>query len=153
MKLWLDDVRPAPPGWLWVKTYDEAIRELTGIAIERFHGRIGVVREELTHMSFDHDLADVSYRIANAEMQGRPTDHYVSEKTGYDVALWMAEHEVWPTEECRVHSFNPVGAKRICGVVDRYGPYDKRCVWVPLDLRSQELPPRQLELMKRMADS
>ncbi len=26
--LWLDDVRPAPEDWLWVKTVDDAIAEL-----------------------------------------------------------------------------------------------------------------------------
>ena len=28
MKLWLDDVRPAPEGYIWAKTVDEAIYEL-----------------------------------------------------------------------------------------------------------------------------
>lgn len=62
------------------------------------------------------------------------------EEDGYRVALWMAEHDVWP-DEVVVHSMNPVGAHRIQGVVDRYGPYDKPCerVWyaddpaLPLD--------------------
>ena len=26
MKLWIDDVRPAPPGYVWLKTVNDAIR-------------------------------------------------------------------------------------------------------------------------------
>lgn len=42
MKLWLDDVRPAPPGWTWVATVDGAIAGL----------RLGGV----TEISLDYDL-------------------------------------------------------------------------------------------------
>ncbi len=105
MKLWLDDIRPAPNGWFWSPNAEDAMNILRAF------------REEITHMSFDHDLGDTS----------------IPEKTGYTVALWMAEHEIWPTEECTVHSANPVGARRIQGVIDRYGPYDKPCRWTPVE--------------------
>lgn len=52
-------------------------------------------------------------------------------KTGYDIALHLAEYGGWPTEGIIVHSMNPVGAKNICGVVDRYGPYHKPTRWEP----------------------
>lgn len=42
MKLWLDDVRPAPEGWTWVKTVDEA--------------RARLVAGGVDHLSLDHDL-------------------------------------------------------------------------------------------------
>jgi hypothetical protein len=40
--------------------------------------------------------------------------------TGYDLCLWMAETGHWPHEKPDVHSANPVGAKRMRGVIDRY---------------------------------
>ena len=132
MKLWLDDERPAPEGWLWVKTGQEAI---LGLQRLRQTGSL----DELTHMSFDHDLADVHYDYWHAG-QTLPQDHPVrqqakmiaaSEKTGYDVLLWMAEHNVWPTEACYVHSHNSVGAERMVGVINRYGPYETKCRWTP----------------------
>lgn len=61
------------------------------------------------------------------------------EKTGYDVTLWMAENERWPSEGIVIHSWNPGGAERMAGVVDRYGPYDKMCPRVP-DTRDMYLP-------------
>ena len=44
IKLWLDDVRPAPPGWLHVKSAAAALAYLNS----------GLV----THASLDHDLGD-----------------------------------------------------------------------------------------------
>ena len=29
MKLWMDDIRPAPEGYVWVKTVESAIYEIT----------------------------------------------------------------------------------------------------------------------------
>lgn len=119
VKLWLDDIRPAPEGWVWVKTADRAIAALTTLRTLRLVGDL----DKLTHMSFDHDLGDTS----------------VPEKTGYTVALWMAEHEFWPTDECIVHSANVSGAPRIRGVIDRYGPYAKPCRWRPVGLHNEPL--------------
>lgn len=44
VKLWLDDVRPAPDGWTWAKTAREAIGHLNA------HG------PEIVSVSLDHDL-------------------------------------------------------------------------------------------------
>lgn len=40
--LWVDDLRPAPHGWLWAKTSTEAIRLLS--------------THSIVEMSLDHDL-------------------------------------------------------------------------------------------------
>jgi len=31
--LWLDDVRPAPPGWVWAKTAQDALRVLATVPV------------------------------------------------------------------------------------------------------------------------
>lgn len=141
VKFWLDDERLAPKGWTWVKNASEAISflQMPGIV---GHGDPNVGSPNfitLTHMSFDHDLADVHYTYWHAgQMMNIPTDvrdaarkESAKEMTGYDVLLWMAEHEVWPTEACYVHSHNSVGAERMVGVINRYGPYETRCHWTP----------------------
>lgn len=88
MNIWLDDIRDPkihdPKGtWIWVKTADEAINAL----------RTGNVKL----ISLDHDL-------------GTDPD------TGYTVAVWI-EEQAWegnlPELDWRVHSANPVGAKKI----------------------------------------
>ena len=132
MKLWLDDERPAPEGWYWVKTGAAAIACL-----------LDQGDDPITHMSFDHDLADVHYEywhLGHNPAWSVPKDHPVraeareraaKERTGYDVLLWMAEHNIWPTEACYVHSHNSVGAERMVGVINRYGPYSEKCRWTP----------------------
>ncbi|MDP9440147.1 MAG: hypothetical protein M3P49_15635 [Actinomycetota bacterium] len=53
-------------------------------------------------------------------------DHDLGEgygREGYDLLLWMVEHGRWPSRAITVHSANPPGAERMCGVVERYGPY------------------------------
>ena len=89
MRVWLDDLREAPPGWVRVRTPEEAIALLeTG---------------DVTEISLDHDLG-----LVDGER----------ERTGYDVLLWL-EREVaegrWvlPLPEIGVHSANPVGRKRM----------------------------------------
>jgi hypothetical protein len=93
MKLWLDDIRPAPTGFLHAHSVNEAIR-----LIEQ-HG--------CSHASLDHDLGEFN------EDGGE----------GYALTVWMAEHDRWPTQGIRIHSANVVGLRRMLGVIDRYGPY------------------------------
>ncbi len=67
VKVWLDDIRPAPAGW--IRTYwPEEVIELL---------KTGDVEE----ISLDHDLGDHF---------GRPPG-IDKERTGYDVLTWMEE--------------------------------------------------------------
>lgn len=143
MKLWLDDERPAPEGWLWVKTGQEAI---LGLQRLRQTGSL----DELTHMSFDHDLADVHYDywyIANhpgaaglpENVRAEAREKAAKEMTGYDVLLWMAEHGVWPTEACYVHTHNSAAQDKMCGVINRYGPYETKVRWTPYQPSAEDI--------------
>ena len=85
MRVWLDDIRKPPEGWVWVKTAPECIELLeTG---------------QVTHISLDHDLG---------------TDNWVPPNSGYDVAKWIEENaynKSIPMISCRLHTQNPVGRK------------------------------------------
>jgi hypothetical protein len=89
MRVWLDEVRDAPQGWIHVTTPEEAIELL----------RSGEVEE----ISLDHDLG-----LATPE----------SERTGYDVVVWLEEAVATGAWEhalpvIHVHSANPVGWRRM----------------------------------------
>lgn len=87
MRLWLDDIRPAPPGWEWARSAARAIKLLAAG---------GVVE-----ISLDHDLG---------------SDFEPPVATGYDVAAWIEEQAHAGTLaplRWAVHSANPVGAARI----------------------------------------
>ena len=93
MRVWLDDTRKAPPGWVRAYTPEEVIEHL----------RTGRVAE----LSLDHDLG----------LEGGETD-----RTGYAVLLWL-ETEVgtrrWarPLPGVTIHTGNPVGRARMARVL------------------------------------
>lgn len=96
MKIYLDDIREAPEGW--VRTYTPAQ------TIELLKDTANMV----SHLSLDHDLGD---------------DANIG--TGYDVLLWIEEaigamprvlHYV--PENITVHSANPVGRDRMMRAIE-----------------------------------
>lgn len=123
MKLWFDDVRPAPPGWTWAKTVLEAIQHLeTG---------------EVQRASLDHDIGffldakgdRVYFQEADFIVKNRGEPERLvnvraeigqAMQDGTDLVRWMAEHDTWPAEKPVVHSMNPVGKKRMQEMIERY---------------------------------
>lgn len=60
-------------------------------------------------VSFDHDLADISYHMGKMSFSYR-------EKTGYDAAKWLADYcydNGFKLPIYQVHSANPTGKKNI----------------------------------------
>lgn len=110
MYLWLDDYRKPPLAsgipWTWAKTADEAIEFLkTGSVL---------------FASLDHDLADEHYWAYDNQWDRK--DKGFKEKTGYDVMVWMEEHNVWPPEGIRIHTMNTARKPVMLEVVNRqYG--------------------------------
>ncbi len=107
LRVWLDDSRPAPPGWLRVTTVRNARRLVEA----------GLVRE----ISLDYDLgwcADCISRDEHLKSSGRR--HCEHTPTGYDLVAWMAETGRWPAAPPTVHSGNIEGGARMLGVIARY---------------------------------
>ena len=89
MKLFLDDIREAPDGWVCVRDPHEAMDILT-------HGKVDEI-------SFDHDLGE-----------GVPTGYDVA--TWLEAQVIMG-HLACP-KYLNCHSANPVGRKRIMQVIE-----------------------------------
>jgi hypothetical protein len=132
VRLWLDDVRPAPDGWTWCRSTADA----------KVLMQAGPVEE----MSLDHDLGmdavvhhlspagqaalarhgDISGLTLSPEDDGilllramemlRTGDQH---DNGYAFCCWMEETGRWPRTKPRVHSANPAGAARMRAVIDR----------------------------------
>jgi NAD+-processing family protein with receiver domain len=108
MKIWLDDIRPAPDGWTWMKN---ATRVMT--LIESAAWNVGRSGSDITHISLDHDLGE------NVE-------------TGYDVMAFIEEMVVlhdYKLPVITIHSANPVGRANIQRVIDAITKrqHDKSC--------------------------
>lgn len=100
MKLWLDDVRPAPPGWTWAKSAVRAIALL----------ETGTV----TEVSLDHDLGQDGMTQTRDGLMVPASVQPAG--CGYDVACWIEAAACdggLSRIEARCHSANPVGRKRI----------------------------------------
>lgn len=96
MKLFVDDERKAPSGWILAKTSADAI-ELLSLCRDGLRA--------ITDLSLDHDLS-----IVDGE-----------DDTTRPVVLWMCEHDWWPAN-VYVHTGNPVGEEWLVGMVQRYAP-------------------------------
>ncbi len=147
IKLWLDDKRPAPPGYYLVEDYDQAIEKLQEIK------SLMELGEDFFVFQMDHDLEDKHYKawlkehvdrekdfwepseedmkllISNLDLEIEPdendlslSEQYAKEyqgKTGYDVINYMEEHNIWPRIVV-VHSHNTYGSNRMVQVASKY---------------------------------
>lgn len=92
--------------WIIVKNYNE-FKE----AIKNNH-------DNISHISFDHDLADEHYD--DSLWENNP-DHISKEKTGKDCAIYFKEYYDFHKleyPEIYIHSMNPVGCERIKNVLE-----------------------------------
>lgn len=125
VKLWHDDIRRAPEGWIWARTNDQARRVLEK----------GIVAE----ISMDHDLGlddldpDAHYEL-DGELQHAIFLAGHSEDTGYNLVKWMCETGNVP-EKVTIHSWNPQGAGRMATHLNDFG-YD--CIVSPFDPNRKE---------------
>jgi hypothetical protein len=96
VKVWLDDLRPAPAGWVHVMTVGEAIALLESGEVEE--------------LSLDHDLGLVGEQER--------------EQTGYDVLTWIEQRVVthgFVPPKLSVHSANPPAHERMLRAIESIG--------------------------------
>ena len=85
-KLWVDDLCPAPPGWIWAKNARQAIARLYGGGI--------------AELSLDHDLGD------RTEATGYVVAAWLEAQAA--AGRWAVVPQT-----IRTHSANPPGAANI----------------------------------------
>lgn len=93
VKIWLDDIRPAPDNWLWAKTADECYTLLY------------IHMGDVEVLSLDHDLGDADV------------------PTGYDLVKRMCQHtdysDILPAK-IYLHTSNPVGRENMFSLLTRF---------------------------------
>lgn len=88
MKIWLDDIRPAPENWIWIKTAHEAF--------EFTHKNWDQIEE----ISLDHDLGEESAGTGYSFLCGIEVAIAVNQVKGKIPVF-------------HIHSANPVGRKNM----------------------------------------
>ena len=116
IRLFLDDERPVPEGWVGARTIEEA--------------KILASHNTISSMSLDHDLGacDACMKIAGVEnadqwleySKGASKPHCPHVGTGLDFVKWLVEVKVcWPLFKPNVHSANPAGARAMNDLIDK----------------------------------
>ena len=101
MKLYVDDIRPAPEGWQQARTVTDAIRFLS------------MFGEQVNEISLDHDI---SYAVEVAGTQRPfPSPENFTAVAMYIRTMYISNGFVLP--EITIHSANPVGAKELSNIL------------------------------------
>lgn len=104
IRLFHDDVRPAPEGWILAKTNDEAIDIL--------------ITGEVIECSLDHDLGDIP--TGETDPQEVMFLKGTAEETGVHLVEWMIKNDCVP-DRIQIHSWNPQGAQRMANLLKEAG--------------------------------
>lgn len=122
MKLWIDDVRPAPEGYIWCKSVtiakhwieqaeyeqkmflDDATRRINAYDLEGYRVLLTMAsRREIELIDIDHDAGD-----------------YASDGGDYIRLLdWL--EETGRNYPIRIHSMNPVGVANMRAIIEKNG--------------------------------
>ena len=111
MKLWIDDVRPAPDGFVWCKSVEEAKETIVSANARLADAfRKGIEPDHSLHIELidlDHDAGD-----------------YVSDGGDYikllDWLEWLYDGKGTYTK-FHIHSMNPVGVENMRRIIERNG--------------------------------
>ena len=95
LKIWVDDVRPAPEGYIWLKSVNEVKKYLADPHI--------LYNYEISLIDLDHDAGDYA----------KDGGDYIKildylEMVGYNGNL-------------RIHSMNPVGVQNMRNIIQKNG--------------------------------
>lgn len=97
MKLWIDDARPAPEGYHWAKSVNDAKHQIEWL--EQFVTRY----IDLEIIDIDHDAGDFAYDGGD----------YIK------LLDWL--EETGRNYPIRIHSMNPVGVANMRAIIERNG--------------------------------
>lgn len=93
-KIWIDDVRPAPDGYLWCKSVNEAKELILQLEVQNI---------QIEVLDLDHDSGD-----------------YFEDGGDYIRLLDFLE-ETGRCYKCKVHSMNPVGVQQMLSIIRKNG--------------------------------
>lgn len=110
MKIWVDDIRPAPEGYVWCKSVIETIKVIEGFenSIENYLDEwdfppTEMWGQKIEIIDLDHDAGDYA----------RFGGNYIN------ILNWM--EETGRSYPIRVHSMNPVGRGNMRRIIRKNG--------------------------------
>ena len=114
MKLWIDDVRPAPEGYNWAKTVREAIN-----LIIAYNRESDYCWTQYIENYWDREQLEQHLSIWCIEEISCDNDLGENETEGYKLLDWLeATGRNYPIH---IHSANPVAVARMRATIERNG--------------------------------
>ena len=125
MRIWLDDLRPAPDGYVWCKSVYDAI------------GCIWAFEKAMFTLKWEYDTADMpifskyvmnrsallekmeEYRIELIDVDHDLGDYAADGGDGVKLLDWL--EETGRNYPIRIHSANPVGVANMRRIIERNG--------------------------------
>ena len=106
MKLWLDDVRPAPEGYVWLKSVNDA----KTFILDKEREFAYLFRRGVYKADYLISLIDIDHDAGNFANDGGDYIKLLDwlEETGRDYPI-------------RIHSMNPVGVANMRRIIERNG--------------------------------
>ena len=102
LKLWVDDVRPAPEGYIWCKSVNQAIVRIK--YCDFMNNRMNLEGHySVAIIDIDHDAGDYAYDGGD----------YIK------LLDWL--EETGRNYPIRIHSMNPVGVANMRAIIERNG--------------------------------
>lgn len=111
MKIYLDDIREAPEGWIRCPNAETFISTMK---------RVGIYA---THISFDHDLHHEHYGRSQDAWLSNPSPDWLAAPTGYDACaafIRFARENNLPHVILTCHSANTAGKRNIEELIHQY---------------------------------
>ncbi len=111
MNIWIDDVRPAPDGYVWCKSTNEALRE---IVLKN--------KENINLIDLDHDAGDYAKDggdFINVLQELERLSNKVNVVNGARMRNYW--HQRCKEIIFRLHSMNPVGIENMRRIIQRNG--------------------------------
>lgn len=124
MKLWIDDVRPAPEGYVWCKSVNEAKHMIGSVDPIYFNENAVCLGGIIYRNSNDEIVCDYSQTMHLTGIELIDIDHdageYASDGGDYIRLLdWL--EETGRNYPIRIHSANPVGIANMRRIIQRNG--------------------------------
>ena len=103
MKLWIDDVRPAPKGYVWCRSVNETKRKIEYCESWLNSGLTNLIGFDVEVIDVDHDAGDFAYDGGD----------YIR------LLDWL--EETGRNYPIHIHSMNPVGVANMRTIIEKNG--------------------------------
>ena len=122
MKLWIDDVRPAPDGYYWLKSVLDAelfIQRHEEIRDKHYHLAVQCFNKGDEVSFFQHIEIGAEFSIELIDIDHDAGDYASSGGDYIKLLDWL--EETGRSYPIRIHSMNPVGVENMRVIIERNG--------------------------------